>query len=244
MHFLLLPSATHIYVRAFPYPESYIHNSYVKEIARYDGKGTTDLIVSSSAGLFTRWWIERGHAITSFSPFSEDRSPRAMSVPFPQIRKDPMNAGSSERGGCGSEIERLCELQGSDHTTTTPPLQWPTGVVCSHIGKSSHSNPLEVFTVHTLKIPHTACWIIASKVSTHREGRAVATPTLSMCSTLRIASAYTFLPNIYASPLNPQSHFDVGFWQIWASLLLLMVCPPDLGKVYKLNGASEISSAF
>ena len=47
-----------------------------------------------------------------------------MSVPFPQIRKDPMNAGSSERGGCESEIERLCELQGSDHTTTTttPPL--------------------------------------------------------------------------------------------------------------------------
>lgn len=41
-----------------------------------------------------------------------------MSVPFPQIRKDPMNAGSSERGGCGREIERLCELQGSDHTTT------------------------------------------------------------------------------------------------------------------------------
>ena len=126
----------------------------------------------------------------------------------------------------------------------SPPLHWPTGVVCSHIGKSSHSDPLEVFTVHTLEIPHTACWIIASKVFTHREGRAVATPTLSMCSTLRIASAYTVLPNIYASPLNPQSHFDVGFWQIWASLLLLMVCPPDLGKVYKLNGASVITFVF
>ena len=66
-----------------------------------------------------------------------------------------MNAGSSERGGCQSEIERLCELQGSDHTTTitTTALthwsclfthwkkftQWPIGSVhCSHIGNTTH----------------------------------------------------------------------------------------------------------
>ena len=66
-----------------------------------------------------------------------------MSVPFPQIRKDPMNAGSSERGGCGSEIERLCELQGSDHTTTTTP---PPHHHCT--------DPLELF-VHALEKVHT-----------------------------------------------------------------------------------------
>ena len=61
-----------------------------------------------------------------------------MSVPFPQIRKDPMNAGSSERGGCGREIERLCELQGSDH----------------HHHHHHCTDPLELF-VHTLEKAHT-----------------------------------------------------------------------------------------
>ena len=202
MQFLLLPSATHIYIRAFPHPD---HIFICQRNCKiwWERYNRSDCVQQCRAFY---WMVNRARARNYF---------------FLSVFWGSESSGDERSLSTDSQGSHECRQQRAwwlwegnwktlwvarkwphhHHTTTTPPpsppLHWPTGVVCSHIGKSSHSDPLEVFTVHTLKIPHTACWVIASKVSTHREGRAVATPRVSMCfnpqNCLRVHSSAKYL---------------------------------------------------